>query len=121
MNGAIKRSNSPTSSDGSKENVEEDNNNLGLMMRYPCPICKQAFHKMKTVYKHLSVHHNKTKEQYLKLAKTIRNNAYIVDNEDKDKEEAPKFHFHAARNTEDALQLAVAVGLVNRHGVGMQK
>jgi hypothetical protein len=124
MDGALKRSNSPTSSDGSKENIEEeDNNNLAGLTRYPCPVCKKAFTKVGNVYKHLAANHNKTKEQYLKMSKTIRNNAFIeekVANEEVE-EPPPKLVFNKAKQAEDAMQLAIAVGLVNRNGVGMQK
>jgi len=123
MNGALKRANSPTTSDSSKENIdEEDNNNLSGMTRYPCPVCKKAFSKVGNVYKHLSTHHNKTKAEYLKMSKAIRNNAFIQEKPETELEELPpKLQFTKAKQTEDAMQLALAVGLVNRNGVGMQK
>ena len=123
MNGALKRACSPTSSDSSKENIEEeDNNNMGGTTRYPCPECKKSFTKIPLVYKHLAAQHNKTKEQYMKLTKVIRNNAFIEEKVDPEIEDLPpKLVFTKNKQQEDALQLAMAVGLVGRNGVGMQK
>ena len=123
LNGALKRSTSPTSSDSSKENVEEeDNNNMNNSIRFPCPVCKKAFTKVANVYKHLASSHNKTKDQCMKLNKVIRNNAFVEDKVESEIEEMPpKLVFNKTKQTEEALQLAMDVGLVNRNGVGMQK
>jgi len=137
MNGTLERSKSPTSSEGSKENQNEDfedkNGNGSLdansnTVRYPCPECKKGFSKVTNVYTHLAKLHGKSREEYTKLRKDITNNAYIVENnklafsgsvdsEDQD----PTFHFKKTKKQEKSLQLALAVGLVNRNGVGMQK
>jgi len=140
MNGALDRSKSPTTSEGSKENIEEefektasiDDN--GNTVRYPCPECKKGFAKVSNVYKHLASNHGKSKEEYVKMRKEIQDNAYIVEkaevksrgphaNPEKvpnDEETAPQYQFKKSKN-EKALQLALAIGLVNRNGVGMQK
>jgi len=141
MNGAIDRSKSPTTSEGSKENIEEDfdkNTSIddnGNTVRYPCPECKKGFAKVSNVYKHLSSNHGKSKEEYCKMKKEIQDNAYIVEkadvksrgphanNEkvvDVEEETAPQYQFKKAKS-EKALQLALAIGLVNRNGVGLQK
>ena len=135
MNGLLKRSaspgapmvekrpGSPTTSDSSKENMEEEDNNnmsgltrsafLRLSMenlffkpRYPCPICKKAFSKVGNVYKHLANQHNKSKTEYLKMSKTIRNNAFIDEKENEDVEEMPpKLQFVKARPPDEAMQV----------------
>jgi len=142
MNGAIDRSKSPTTSEGSKENVDEDfdkNTSIddnGNTVRYPCPECKKGFAKVSNVYKHLASNHGKNKEEYTKMKKEIQDNAYIVEKADvksrgphaksnaekitNDEESAPQYQFKKAKS-EKALQLALAIGLVNRNGVGMQK
>ena len=68
INGALDRSKSPTSSEGSKENIEDDfdmksenvddNSNT---VKYPCPVCKQGFAKISNVYKHLTASHGKSR------------------------------------------------------------
>ena len=135
MNGLLKRSaspgatlvekrpGSPTTSDSSKENMEEeDNNNMSGLTRstflrfsmenlffnprYPCPICKKAFSKVGNVYKHLANQHNKSKTEYLKMSKTIRNNAFIDEKENEDVEEMPpKLQFVKARPPDEAMQV----------------
>ena len=134
MNGLLKRSDtlvekrpgSPTTSDSSKENMEEeDNNNMSGLTRsaflrfydiihgkpffkprYPCPICKKAFSKVGNVYKHLANQHNKSKTEYLKMSKTIRNNAFIDEKENEDVEEMPpKLQFVKARPPDEAMQV----------------
>ena len=105
-------------SDESKENMEEefdpnapvDDN--GNQVKYPCPECKKGFSKLGNVYKHLSNLHGKTKNDYSNLRKIIADGAYIVDKENGLEKPAAK----------KALQnLAMAIGLVNKAGVGMQK
>jgi len=140
MNGALDRSKSPTTSEGSKENIEEDfEKNAGIddngnTVRYPCPECKKGFTKITNVYKHLASNHGKSKEEYCKMRKEIQDNAYIVEKADgksrgpqtnpekvlPEEESAPQYQFKKAKS-EKALQLALAVGLVNRNGVGLQK
>ena len=117
MNGALKRACSPTSSDSSKENIEEeDNNNMGGTTRYPCPECKKSFTKIPLVYKHLAAQHNKTKEQYMKLTKVIRNNAFIEEKVDPEIEHLPpKLVFTKNKQQEDALQLAMERGSKGVH------
>lgn len=147
MNGLLKRPGSPTTSDSSKENIdEEDNNNMSGLTRwaeeddadqtdrdksdksdksdkwkywheqklkviwtfpprYPCPICKKAFSKVGNVYKHLAGAHNKSKTEYLKMSKTIRNNAYIDEKENEIEETPPKLQFVKARPPEEAMQV----------------
>jgi len=122
MNGLLKRPASPTTSDSSKENMdEEDNNNMSGLTRYPCPICKKAFSKVGNVYKHLASQHNKSKTEYLKMSKAIRNNAFIDEKENEVEETPPKLHFVKARPPEEAMQLALNLGLVNRQGAGLQR
>ena len=105
-------------SDESKENMEEefdpnapvDDN--GNQVKYPCPECKKGFSKLGNVYKHLSNLHGKTKNDYSNLRKIIADGAYVVDKENGLEKPA----------TKTALQnLAMAIGLVNKAGVGMQK
>eukprot|EP00092_Neocalanus_flemingeri_P039851 GFUD01043402.1.p1 GENE.GFUD01043402.1~~GFUD01043402.1.p1 ORF type:complete len:648 (-),score=155.03 GFUD01043402.1:902-2845(-) len=140
MNGAIDRSKSPTTSEGSKENIEEEfekNTSIddnGNTVRYPCPECKKGFAKVSNVYKHLATNHGKSKEEYTKMRKEIQDNAYIVEKADvksrgphsnpekliNNDEPAPQYQFKKSKS-EKALQLALAIGLVNRNGVGMQK
>jgi len=122
VNGLLKRAGSPTASDSSKENIdEEDNNNMSGLTRYPCPICKKAFSKVGNVYKHLAGVHNKSKTEYLKMSKTIRNNAFIDEKENEAEDTPPKLQFVKARPPEEAMQLALNLGLVNRQGVGLQR
>lgn len=140
MNGALDRSKSPTTSEGSKENIEEDFDKStsiddnGNTVRYPCPECKKGFAKVSNVYKHLASNHGKSKDEYCKMRKEIQDNAYIVEkaevksrgphaNNEKvanEEEAAPQYQFKKAKS-EKALQLALAIGLVNRNGVGLQK
>ena len=111
------RSKSPEDREDSKENIDEDYDpnaavdDNGNTVKYPCPECKKGFSKVGNVYKHLSNHHGKTKDEYTKLRKAIQDNAYVVDKEN-GLEKPPK----------STLQnLALAIGLVNKQGVGMQK
>lgn len=139
MNGTLDRSKSPANIDGGKENIEEENGNTaslddnGNTVKYPCPECKKAFAKINTVYKHLATNHGKTKEEYCKMRKEITDNAYIVEkadgkprtpqtqtNNEPVEETPPQYQFKKSKS-DKALQLALAIGLVNRNGVGMQK
>ena len=110
------RSKSPAHSDESKENHEEYDPNVpvddnGNQIKYPCPECKKGFSKLGNVYKHLSNLHGKTKNDYNNLRKVIQDGAYVVDKEN-----------GLEKPAKTALQnLAVAIGLVNKAGVGMQK
>ena len=80
--------------------------NLFFKPRYPCPICKKAFSKVGNVYKHLANQHNKSKTEYLKMSKTIRNNAFIDEKENEDVEEMPpKLQFVKARPPDEAMQV----------------
>ena len=92
---------------------------------------------MGNVYKHLAGVHNKSKTEYLKMSKTIRNNAFIDEKENEVEETPPKLQFVKARPPEEAMQvnchncqnplktcsfqLALNLGLVNRQGVGLQR
>ena len=91
------------------------------------------------MYKHLAAQHNKSKTEYLKMSKTIRNNAFIDEKENEVEETPPKLQFVKARPPEEAMQvfglrfvkvtffktyffqLALNLGLVNRAGVGLQR
>ena len=107
------RSKSPTNSEDSKENDEDyatvDDN--GNMVKYPCPECKKGFSKIGNVYKHLSNTHGKRKEEYTKLRQEIQDSAYVVGKTDPEGK-PQKNHLH---------NIALAIGLVNKNGVGMQK
>jgi len=96
MNGAIDRSKSPTTSEGSKENIEED---FGKNVK-----CKKGSSKT-------------NKEKADGKSRVPQTNPEKVISED---ESAPKYEFKKTKS-EKALQLALAVGLVNRNGVGLQK
>lgn len=112
------RTKSPTNSEESKENMMDDDydpnapvDDNGNTVKYPCPECKKGFSKVGNVYKHLSNHHGKTKAEYTNLRQLIQDNAYVVDKAD-----------GVERPQKAALQnLALAIGLVNKQGVGMQK
>ena len=107
------RSKSPTNSEESKENDEDfatvDDN--GNNMKYPCPECKKGFSKIGNVYKHLSNTHGKRKEEYTKLRQEIQDSAYVVGKTEAEGK-PQKNHLH---------NIALAIGLVNKNGVGMQK
>ena len=60
---------------------------------------------MGNVYKHLAGVHNKSKTEYLKMSKTIRNNAFIDEKENEVEETPPKLHFVKARPPEEAMQV----------------
>merc|ERR1719347_25322 len=134
MNGALDRSKSPTSSEGSKENIDtsllDDSKNSEKspnISRYPCPECKKGFSKVKNVYNHLKTIHGRTQEEYLKMKKVITENAYVVEVPKTEQlsvqadAEPQDFEFKKSTKKEKSLQLALAVGLVNRNGIGMQK
>jgi len=111
------RTKSPTNSEESKENIEEEfDQNVpvddnGNTVKYPCPECKKGFSKLGNVYKHLHNVHGRTKDEYTKLRQEIQDNAYVVDKAD-----------GMEKPQKAALQnLALAIGLVNKQGVGMQK
>ena len=57
------------------------------------------------MYKHLAAHHNKSKTEYLKMSKTIRNNAFIDEKENEVEETPPKLQFVKARPAEEAMQV----------------
>ena len=58
------------------------------------------------MYKHLANQHNKSKTEYLKMSKTIRNNAFIDEKENEDVEEMPpKLQFVKARPPDEAMQV----------------
>ena len=87
-------------------NVEKFEDLTLFKPRYPCPICKKAFSKVGNVYKHLAGQHNKSKTEYLKMSKTIRNNAFIDEKENEDVEEMPpKLQFVKARPPDEAMQV----------------
>ena len=60
---------------------------------------------MGNVYKHLASQHNKSKTEYLKMSKAIRNNAFIDEKENEVEETPPKLHFVKARPPEEAMQV----------------
>ena len=60
---------------------------------------------MGNVYKHLAGAHNKSKTEYLKMSKTIRNNAYIDEKENEVEEMPPKLQFVKSRPPEEAMQV----------------
>ena len=105
-------------SDESKENMDEDYDlnapvdDNGNQVKYPCPECKKGFTKLGNVYKHLSNLHGKTKNDYSNLRKIIADGAYVVDKENGLEKPPAKAALH---------NLAMAIGLVNKAGVGMQK
>ena len=105
-------------SDESKENMEEEYDpnapvdDNGNQVKYPCPECKKGFTKLGNVYKHLSNLHGKTKNDYSNLRKIIADGAYVVDKENGLEKPPAKTALH---------NLAMAIGLVNKAGVGMQK
>jgi len=80
-------------------------------VKYPCPECKKGFSKIGNVYKHLSNTHGKRKEEYTKLRQEIQDSAYVVGKTDQEGK-PQKNHLH---------NIALAIGLVNKNGVGMQK
>ena len=86
----------------------DDNGNT---VRYPCPECKKGFSKIGNVYKHLSNTHGKRKDEYTKLRQEIQDSAYVVGKTEQEGK-PQKNHLH---------NIAVAIGLVNKNGVGMQK
>ena len=103
----------------SKENIEEEYDpgvavdDNGNTVKYPCPECKKGFSKVGNVYKHLSNHHGMAKSEYIKMRQEIQDNAYVVDKAGDGVTEKPQ---------KAALQnLALAIGLVNKQGVGLQK
>ena len=57
------------------------------------------------MYKHLASQHNKSKTEYLKMSKAIRNNAFIDEKENEVEETPPKLHFVKARPPEEAMQV----------------
>ena len=57
------------------------------------------------MYKHLASQHNKSKTEYLKMSKAIRNNAFIDEKENEAEETPPKLHFVKARPPEEAMQV----------------
>jgi len=105
-------------SDESKENMDEEYDpnapvdDNGNQVKYPCPECKKGFTKLGNVYKHLSNLHGKTKNDYSNLRKIIADGAYVVDKENGLEKPPAKTALH---------NLAMAIGLVNKAGVGMQK
>ena len=115
----VDREKSPASSDESKENMDEDFDpnapvdDNGNTVKYPCPECKKGFSKVGNVYKHLSNHHGMGRDEYTRLRKEIQDNAYVVDKADGI--EKPQKAAQALQN------LAMAIGLVNKQGVGLQK
>lgn len=112
MGGALDRSKSPTSSEGSKENRETSDleggalDSNGNTVKYPCPDCKKGFSKVGNVYKHMKEQHGRSSEEYTKLRREILASAYVAGGAG-----------GAVPDREKALQLAVAVGLVDRVGV----
>lgn len=72
------RTKSPTNSEESKENIEEEfDQNVpvddnGNTVKYPCPECKKGFSKLGNVYKHLHNVHGRTKDEYTKLRQEIQ-------------------------------------------------
>ena len=110
------RSKSPAHSDESKENHEEYDPNVpvddnGNQIKYPCPECKKGFTQLGNTYKHMRDVHGMKKDEYTKLRKEIQDNAYVVDKAD-----------GLEKPQKAALQnIAMAIGLVNKQGVGMQK
>ena len=69
---------------------------------------------MGNVYKHLAGHHNKSKTEYLKMSKTIRNNAFIDEKENEVEETPPKLQFVKARPPEEAMQVIKIVDLITK-------
>ena len=96
MNGAIDRSKSPTTSEGSKENIEEDFGKNAKSKKGSSKVSKE------------------------KADGKNRGPQTIPEKVMDEDESAPKYEFKKTKS-EKALQLALAVGLVNRNGVGLQK
>ena len=65
------------------------------------------------MYKHLASQHNKSKTEYLKMSKAIRNNAFIDEKENEVEETPPKLHFVKARPPEEAMQVDFFLSLFN--------
>lgn len=72
---AILRADSPAGSDNSKENDVRERKQKTI---YPCPLCKQDFSKVNTVYKHLGRIHGKTEAEAKKMRKKIRAGSKLV-------------------------------------------
>ena len=65
------------------------------------------------MYKHLASQHNKSKTEYLKMSKAIRNNAFIDEKENEVEETPPKLHFVKARPPEEAMQVDFFLSMFN--------
>ena len=64
------------------------------------------------MYKHLASQHNKSKTEYLKMSKAIRNNAFIDEKENEIEETPPKLQFVKARPPEEAMQVIRIVDII---------